>query len=303
MTEQSDTPPFERLRARGLLVQCGLAAIALVVAARFVSRSDPPAANDPGTFALFYLGVAIVLAVRMKLARLDLSRLFGRAPSRDMLQLAFVAPALAVLSIAGFWLLFLPLSYLAPNFVQHWAFDNAALLEPSTVPMWTGHFIVAVVIAPVIEEILFRGLLLQRWALAYGSPVAVVLSSAVFAVGHVELLGHFLFGVTMCALYLRTRSLCAPIAAHSLNNFLATIFTLPAVIAPESQLKDMTLASFQSQWWLGILIGAVGLGLLEVYRRRYWNGVDIAALLRGPVPYASGPAVAERDSSHPSAEG
>jgi hypothetical protein len=259
--------------------------MALVVGVRFLTGTQDADANNPGTFALFYLGVAIVLAWRVRTARLDLSRVFGAPPSGQELQLTFIAPALAVLSIAGFWLLFLPLSYLAPGFVQKWAFDNAALVSPTTLPMWAGHFIVAVVIAPVIEELFFRGLLLQRWSLKYGTTSAVVASSALFAVGHVELVGHFLFGVVMCALYMKTRSLWVPIATHSLNNFLASIFTLPAVLAPNATSKDMTLASFQSQWWLGILIGVVGLVMLETYRRWYWRGVDIAHLLSGPTPY------------------
>jgi uncharacterized protein len=193
--------------------------------------------------------------------------------------------------MAGFWVLFLPISFLAPGFVQKWAFDNAALLSPTTLPVWCGQFMVAVVVAPIIEETLFRGLLLQRWAFKYGTMSAVIGSSALFAVGHVEVLGHFVFGVAMCALYLRTRSLWVSIAAHALNNFLASVFMLPSVVAPGSGPEDMTLASFQSQWWVGLAIGVAGVVMLEAYRRRYWSGIDIRSLLRGPVPYVRGESI------------
>ena len=243
-------------------------------------------ANDPGVFALFYVGVGIVLVWRIRSAKLDVTRLLGPTPTKDVIQLALVAPVLFVLSLAGFWALFLPLSYLAPEFVRKWAFGSATTISPDSLPMWVGHFIVSVVLAPAIEETFFRGLLLQRWAQKYGTLSAVVASSALFAVGHVELLGHFVFGVVMCALYLRTRSLLVPMAAHALNNFLAMILVLPAAISPDSAPKDMTLESFQAHWWLGIVIAAVGLAMLETYRRWYWPGIDVPALLRGPVPYS-----------------
>jgi hypothetical protein len=47
---------------------------------------------------------------------------------------------------------------------------------------------------------------------------AAVLSSLCFALLHLDLVGAFAFGMVMCVLYLRTRSLLVPILCHALNN-------------------------------------------------------------------------------------
>ncbi|HEX3868093.1 MAG TPA: GNAT family N-acetyltransferase [Gemmatimonadaceae bacterium] len=284
--------PFDKLRARGVLLQTFVAALALVGVSRVVpmlhsTSGAAAAANDPLTFTMFYIGVAAVLWLRARMAGLDVRRLFGPPPSRETIRLTVVAIPLGVLSVAGVWVLFLPISFFAPEFVRSHALDGPSSFVPSSVGAWSGQLIVAAVIAPVIEEILFRGFLMQRWARRWGTATGVVASSALFAVCHVELMGHFLFGVAMCALYLRTKSLWVPIVAHALNNFLALALTLPQVVRPDAADSTMTVAKLQSEWWVGVLLLAAGAALLEIYRRRFWPNVDLRALFRGPVPYAS----------------
>jgi uncharacterized protein len=278
--------PFVRLHATGLLVQSFAAGVMLLVLARFVPGLTDRATTDPAAFALFYVGMGAVLLARIRQARVNATRLFGPAPSGAMLRLATVAVPLGVLSLAGFWILFLPLSYAAPDFVRTWAIEGAMRHPTDTIQVWIGQTIVAVVIAPGVEEVLFRGVLMHRWALKWGTRTGVLLSSALFAVCHVELLGHFLFGLAMSVLYLRTRSLWVPIAAHAMNNFLVSALQLPGIFRPEKTEERMTLATFQSQWWVGVLVLLTGAVLLEAYRRRFWKGIDLAGLINGPVPYA-----------------
>lgn len=283
----SPPSPFEKLRARGLLLQSMLGVILALVIARFIPGLADTSPTDSGSFGLFYLGIGVVMAVRIRDARLNLEHLFGPVPTLTTLRLTVVAIPLGVLSVAGFWILFLPLSYAAPNLVRTWAIEGMSRMEAHSLSAWVSRSVIAVIVAPVVEEILFRGLLFQRWALRWGTMTGVILSSALFAVGHVELLGHFAFGVVMCALYLRTRSLWVPIAAHALNNFIVSVLTLPGELWPDKSQKEMTVASLQSGWWIGIVVLAVGLVLLDAYRRRFWEGIDLRALIRGPVPYST----------------
>jgi membrane protease YdiL (CAAX protease family)/GNAT superfamily N-acetyltransferase len=279
--------PFERLRATSLLFQCFLGAVAVMGLSRLVLGGTTPPTADSGMFALFYLGIGIVILMRARGAGLSAERLFGPAPNAATLRLTIIAIPLGMLAIAGFWLLFLPLSFIAPDFVRRWALANANRMPVHSLPVWAGQFCVAVLIAPVVEEVLFRGILMQRWARKWGTLTGVIVSSALFALGHVELLGHFVFGVAMCALYLRTRSLWVPIATHALNNFLASMVQLAGVISPEKEGPEMSLMMLRSQWWIGLLLLAGSLALLELYRRRFWSGIDLRVLLKGPVPYES----------------
>ena len=260
------------------------------MAAMLIARITPGFADvwksQPALFAMFYLGIGTVLLLRGRSAQLDADRLLGPVPSLETLRLTVVALPLGMLAIAGFWLLFLPLSFVVPAFVRDWAIANANQHPAETLPMWTGQFLVAVVIAPVVEEVLFRGILMQRWALRWGTRTGIILSSAVFAVGHVELLGHFVFGVVMCAMYMRTRSLLLPIATHALNNLLASLGELASLANPDRVAQQMTMATLRADWWIGFLFLAGGLALLDLYRRRYWGGMTLTTLLDGPVPYA-----------------
>jgi len=83
----------------------------------------------------------------------------------------------------------------------------------------------AIVLAPVVEEFLYRGVLL--WALLRGTgPVAaLVASSALFAVVHAPaepqgVVPLFFLGMALAYVAYRTRSLVAPIVAHALFNAL-----------------------------------------------------------------------------------
>ena len=81
--------------------------------------------------------------------------------------------------------------------------------------------IVAVVVAPISEELLFRGFLqpaLGRWT---GRWLAIILSAAFFAAAHMDLYALpllFVLGVALAYIYDRTRSLAAPVALHMAFN-------------------------------------------------------------------------------------
>ena len=79
----------------------------------------------------------------------------------------------------------------------------------------------AIVVAPICEEVIFRGYL-YGVAKRYCGPVAAALCTAlIFAAAHaslVALLPLALFGLLLAWLYERTGSLWAPIAAHACFN-------------------------------------------------------------------------------------
>jgi membrane protease YdiL (CAAX protease family) len=88
-------------------------------------------------------------------------------------------------------------------------------------------FIVGGVLAPVAEEIFFRGILygfLRRWGLA----ISLFLSASIFALAHIAVSGAFFIpligGILFAASYEVEKSLLAPITIHILGNL--AIFTI-----------------------------------------------------------------------------
>lgn len=87
---------------------------------------------------------------------------------------------------------------------------------------WTIALIVVVVIgAPLIEEIVYRGMILQALQGRINDVLALVASSLWFAAIHlqpVELPGLFAFAMVLGASYLMTGRLACPILAHAAFN-------------------------------------------------------------------------------------
>ncbi|MDB4900613.1 MAG: ydiL, partial [Gemmatimonadetes bacterium] len=152
--------------------------------------------------------------------------------------------------------------------------------------------LVGAVVAPIVEETLFRGILMQRWARRSDTFTGEVASSALFALAHQEILGHFVFAVAMCALYLRTRRLWVPIAAHALSNASLMMPELWNVLRHGTGSDEPhTIASLRAGWPEGSLALVGGSVLLWLYLWRYWPGRMLDDTLRGPLPYGHTPRV------------
>jgi membrane protease YdiL (CAAX protease family) len=92
-------------------------------------------------------------------------------------------------------------------------------------PPWAV-YLLAVVLAPVGEELYFRGRLFDGIGERVGLPAAVVGTSVAFALLHAvpELIPVYVtFGMVLAGLRLRTGGLAAPILAHLLNNLVGIV--------------------------------------------------------------------------------
>lgn len=86
-----------------------------------------------------------------------------------------------------------------------------------------------VVLAPVFEELFFRGLLYPALRNRIGPKAAVVLDGFIFGVLHFQPLftiSLILVGIILAYLYERTESLVAPMLAHALYNGIVILITL-----------------------------------------------------------------------------
>lgn len=103
--------------------------------------------------------------------------------------------------------------------------------QPTIVALQQGHSmlqvvliaIAALVLAPVVEELLFRGLLYPWLRMVTSSRTAVTVTTVLFALSHMNLLGFLplvCFGLLLIWLYDTTDNLLAPIAAHFVFNLI-----------------------------------------------------------------------------------
>jgi len=174
---------------------------------------------------------AILLAQRRLLrpAGLGLREGFGlAAPGRDLGSLAGALLAVLALGQAGQWGIDTVARTL--DLSSHWT----EWFEPDLA--WGGRAVVAVtlvdvvMLTPLFEELLFRGLLFATLRRGLGAPGAVVLSAAIFALAHgYGVLGFASVFWSACLwawAYEKTGSLWPCIASHAVDNLAASLSVL-----------------------------------------------------------------------------
>jgi membrane protease YdiL (CAAX protease family) len=87
------------------------------------------------------------------------------------------------------------------------------------------YFVVALVLGPVLEEVIYRGILYSPYRKKYGPAKAVIITSVFFAMAHFAL-PSFLFSLLLTALYEKTESIISLIIAHSVHNLLVILGVL-----------------------------------------------------------------------------
>ncbi len=94
----------------------------------------------------------------------------------------------------------------------------------STTPELVMAFLVLVVLAPLVEEVIFRGFMLPAFIRRFGVVWGVLVTSILFGLVHWQLnvgIITFMMGLLLAWIYLRTRSLLPAIMFHSLKNLVA----------------------------------------------------------------------------------
>lgn len=87
----------------------------------------------------------------------------------------------------------------------------------------------SVLVYPILEELVFRGIVLEHLLQKVPAWAAIGISSLWFGLYHLnpeQIVGTFVLGGLFAYLYYRTRSLWLPIIAHVFNNLLVSLFRL-----------------------------------------------------------------------------
>lgn len=146
--------------------------------------------------------------------------------------------------------------------------DMANSLNNSSNDLFTStvvFFILTVITAPILEELLFRVVFFKRLSRVFDVYVGMIASSIIFGILHVELavVGAIIFGIANCILYLKYRNILIPMTVHFLNNLIVSIPTLfssaDSISGAESEL--LTLNDTSTYLIVGIITLIVGLFL------------------------------------------
>ena len=108
--------------------------------------------------------------------------------------------------------------------------------EASNPLLFIFEFFIAVILAPISEELFFRGVLFNRLKIRKGVIFALIASSVFFGLCHFNYADHLahiiytcLFGMCLCILYLRTDNLLINMFAHAFYNFLSYLIVFTPI--------------------------------------------------------------------------
>jgi hypothetical protein len=252
--------PFLNFKARSLLLVGFLISLATGFAFGLLSSFSGLNPQDPIFVPIIYTLTFVFLSLwaRHRLHRLQINfkHIIGHLPDNyPWLPTVAIVIAILLFSLGSGHLFFYGLSFYAPRLVESLLKQKTFLSDSETfAPLLYNLLTVVVVtvVAPLTEELIFRGILLHRWSAKWGITSALLISALLFAVLHANIIGLFVFGLMMALLYIKTRTLIVPILCHSLNNFVAIGLELVSISSGTPESVDI-LEQLHSDWWVGVV--------------------------------------------------
>ena len=229
-----------------------------------------------GSINLYLVDVVLLGYIGFVIIRNNLSigALVGQVPvGYNWWSTVLLGIGILLFSIGAIAVVMYPLAKLNSELV------NEILADSPLSESLTSAFILMVILAPLIEEMVFRGLLFSRLTKKWNMTGAMVVSSLAFGLLHMDPIGAFVFGIVACVLYTRTRTLLAPMVLHALNNLIVWALMFTEGTGPNSEIDFASPEALAQFTFEGLIAMIVGAPIVFFLLGRWWPS-------RGtPIPY------------------
>lgn len=220
---------------------------------------------------MFYGFIAVWMVWQFRRHGVDIRRLVGRLPANyNWLPMIGIWLATVGFSAGATVVIGYAISLIAPDQLP-WLLEEQLIVpdfDSAAYPFLL--FASFVIIAPLFEEVFFRGVLINRWGIKWGFNKAIIVPAVLFGLLHdLGMVGIFMFGMVAAILYIRTRTLLVPIAMHALNNLLVLVVSL--AFPTERELDTATaVEEVQSLAFVGLALLLLTTPILFWYLRKNW---------------------------------
>ena len=222
MHPSNASSPFGQVRAWGLLgwmvVGCPILLVATrVSAAMFRVDWRAPIMRLRGDLIAQVVPLLWAISILVR-GKIDGGALFGRLPEkRRWFCWTGIVVGCSLFSLGCILTLFYPVSFVFPNFVTEVICRRDATAFLPSPEHLCLRALVVIGLVPVVEELVFRGIILHAWDARWGIRKAIWGSSLLFGALHAEPSAVFA-GFVFAVLYVESQTLWVPIFCHALTN-------------------------------------------------------------------------------------
>ena len=222
-----------------------------------------PLSKHPAVLALINLiAIGGVLMIGLKRANISLREICPLVPIR----LPLLFPM--ALTVIGISILFSESDNLLRTFLPPpaWFSDYLKSLVSAEISLW-GSILSLVVVAPLTEELLVRGLILRGFLGQYSARKAVLASAIFFGLLHLnpwQFIGATALGILFAWWFIETRSMLTCFFGHALANALPLAATVLLPFEIPGYTSDFGTVTFQPLWFdlVGVALVVLGIWLL-----------------------------------------
>ena len=183
----------------------------------------------------------------------------------------FIFIATVFYSLGAHWTLSYPLAKIMPDQISSLLNEKIFFSYNDTATPVIGNivmFLNLVVLAPIFEELFFRGILFTRLSTKWNQTSAIIISSIIFGCLHpTNIIGASVFGAILCIFYTKTNSLMVPIAIHGINNLMIVVVVL---LVGETDTGINQLTNFENELFVALLFVVVSSPIVFGILTRWW---------------------------------
>jgi uncharacterized protein len=254
--------PWTQLKSRYLILDIALAFVAVIFALAFLeaistslfglSRKEIESLSEYPSYILVMGLICVLFISRLQKNGIDWQKMTGALSFKEipLMLTLIIFQADFMFSIGMEYINIFIVYQFSPELVKSSA-EKVDLVTNniSSLPLQIQIFcyiftaIAAIIVAPLTEEFIFRGVLMHRWAIKWGITASIILTSAVFALAHgdIYILPRFSGAIISAIVYCNTGLLSISIGLHAMNNFIVTFMSFLKPFASNSQEDAMTI--------------------------------------------------------------
>lgn len=220
---------------------------------------------------IVYTFILLWIIINLKKSNISLKCLLGPLPdiiwSRNLILISIF---ITLLSISIILTILYTLTYVSPNFISS-VFNTSNSKGNTNTLILIYKYFFCISIVPLTEELIFRGILINKWGMKYGSKTAIIFSTLLFSILHGnKFIAPLILGYIVGILYIRTGRLLLTIICHSINNIMAGFsYILQIIGSGNSNTILYSIKSFRIYMKCGVVLFILLLPIAIYYISKY----------------------------------